>query len=168
MPGMARIAVLWNPGNVAKQVDFSYTQAAAEVLGLTLQSLAIREPADLDGAFDAAETERASALLILNDALVTDLTQRIAALVVRGRLPAIHVLPGFVAAGGLMSYGPNISEMFHRAAVYVDKILRGTRSSDLPIEQPMTFGFAVNLKTAQALGITFPNEIMLQVTEVVQ
>ena len=114
------------------------------------------------------DQQHADALFVIDDLVISSYQTRILDLAARNRLPVISQFREFVEAGGLMSYGPNNDEMFRRAAYYVDRILRGTSPADLPVEQPMTFDFVVNMKTAQALGLTFPNEIMLQVTDVLR
>ena len=165
--GAKRVAVLM-PSNPNDPLRWAETQAAASALSIALQALEVRSPDELAGAFEAAARERAEALLVVRSPLTHAQLPRIAELAARGRLPAMYEGRDFVAVGGLMAYGPNQPAMFRRAAAYVDKILKGAKPADLPIEQPMTFDFLVNLKTARELGITFPNEIMLQVTEVIE
>jgi ABC-type uncharacterized transport system substrate-binding protein len=123
-------------------------------------------PKALAAAFEQSTREAAGGLTTLGDPLTVNQRVHITELAAANRLPAIYPLKLFAEAGGLLSYGPSIASMFRRAAYYVDRILKGTKPADLPVEQPMTFEFVVNMKTAQALGITFPNEILLQVTEV--
>ena len=144
------------------------TEAAARAVDVHLQVLRIEEPADLEGAFQAASRDRAGAMIILPNPFFSVHAARVAALTPKYRLPTIGTERAVVEAGGFMRYAQNGPDVWRRAATYVDKILKGAKPADLPIEQPMTFEFVVNMKTAQALGITFPNEIMLQVTEVVQ
>jgi putative tryptophan/tyrosine transport system substrate-binding protein len=168
VPAMSQVAVLWNATSADKVREFGETETAARTLGIQVQSLAVESPEALDRAFEQISREAAGGLATLGDPLTVNRRTQIADLAARNGLPAIYPLRLFVDAGGLMSYGPNIASMFRRAAYYVDRILKGARPADLPVEQPMTFDFAVNLKTAQALGITFPQEIMLQVTEVIQ
>jgi putative tryptophan/tyrosine transport system substrate-binding protein len=165
VPGLQRVAFLWDPRSSASSV--SEMQAASTVLGLRLQVLEIRDAADLEVAFAAADAEQADALMVGGGSSSRN-GARIVSLAASRRLPAMYQWAQAVHEGGLMSYGVNELDAFRRAATYVDKILKGAQSAELPIEQPMRFDFIVNLKTAQALGITFPNEIMLQVTEVVQ
>jgi putative ABC transport system substrate-binding protein len=168
VPGVARVGVLWNPNNRVKVLDFAQTRSAAEALGMGVQSLVVREPGDFDGAFEAAAREQIDALVPLGEPLVNSRRVPIVEFAARSRIPAIYQFRDFVTAGGLMSYGVTLGAQWRRTAAYVDRILKGAKPADLPIEQPMTFEFVVNLKTAQALGITFPNEIMLQVTDVIQ
>jgi putative ABC transport system substrate-binding protein len=166
-PGLFRIAVLWNPTFPSAALSFEEIQGAAQVLGLQLHSMEVRRADDLDRLFEGATRERAEGLVVLTDAITVTQAERIAARAADRRLPGIFDRREFVAAGGLMSYGPDFVEMSQRAAVFVDKILKGAKPADLPIERPMTFDFVVNMNTARDLGITFPNEIMLQVTEVI-
>jgi putative ABC transport system substrate-binding protein len=169
LPGIARVAVLWDEGDPVHVARWGEIQAAGPILGLHVQSLALHDPADLPGAFDAAATERAEALIVLTNTLTASrMRGAILDLVTRSRLPAMYEDQDWVRDGGLMAYGPSVSAMWYRAAYYVDRILKGAKPADLPVEQPTTFDFVVNLKTAQVLGLTFPPEIMLQVTEVLQ
>jgi putative ABC transport system substrate-binding protein len=164
LPGLSRVAVLADGGLFQSRE----TESAAQVLGVQLQSLEPREPDDLESIFAAAAREDAEGLIVIGGPSTLSHQTRIVELAAANRLPAMYDRRSFVANGGLMSYAASFTEMYRRAAYYVDRILRGTKPADLPVEQPMTFDFVVNLKTAQALGLTFPNEIMLQVTEVIQ
>jgi putative tryptophan/tyrosine transport system substrate-binding protein len=168
VPGTSRVAVLGNPSNPVVALTLSEMPAAGQALGMRLQILEVQGPGDFEPAFEAAVREGAEALVTELDALTSAHRTRIVDLVAKSRLPAIYPDRGFVDAGGLMTYAVSFPDLYRRAAGSVDKILKGTKPADLPVEQPMTFDFVVNLKTAQALGITFPNEIMLQVTEVIQ
>jgi putative tryptophan/tyrosine transport system substrate-binding protein len=167
IPGAARVAVLWNPG-ADLAAEFRETEAAAQTLGLQLQSLEVRGEDDFERAFAEAIGERADALVLLADFLTTGNAERIVPLAARSRLPTMYEYREWVSTGGLMAYGPSQVDQVRRAAYYVDRILKGAKPADLPVEQPMTFDFVVNMKTARELGITFPNEIMLQVTEVIE
>ena len=135
---------------------------------MQLQPLECADPSDLDGAFGAAATGGRRRGLVLEDSALASHHATASSSSRPDRLPAMYGIAEYVAAGGLMAYGPNLRRHDRRAAYYVDRILKGAKPADLPVEQPMTFDFVVNLKTAQALGITFPNEIMLQVTEILQ
>jgi putative tryptophan/tyrosine transport system substrate-binding protein len=169
LPGIARVAVLWDEGDPVHVARWGEIQTAGPILGLQVQSLALRDPADLMGAFVAAAAEHAEALIVLTNTLTASRMRRpILDLVARSRLPAMYEDQDWVRDGALMAYGPSVPAMWYRAAYYVDRILKGTNPADLPIEQPMRFDFVVNLTTARKLGVTFPNEIMLQVTEVIQ
>jgi putative ABC transport system substrate-binding protein len=167
MPGVVRVAVLWPPDNPVKVAQWTETQGAARTLGIQLQSLEVGGPEDFEGAFAAAEQGHAEALIVFGDNLTAGYASQLADLAARSHLPAMYETRLLVDAGGLMAYGPSNLSLYRRAAYYVDRILKGASPADLPVEQPMTFDFVVNMKTAQALGITFPNEIMLQVTEVI-
>jgi ABC-type uncharacterized transport system substrate-binding protein len=167
VPGISRVAAIWNPANPAMPPYLQQTQDAAGELGLTLQPLAVRDATDLEPAFTTAR-QGADAVLVLTDAVLAPQAARIAELALQSRLPSMFQEREFAQVGGLMAYAPNSVLVYRRAAYYVDRILKGAKPADLPVEQPMTFDFVVNLKTARELGLTFPNEIMLQVTEVIQ
>jgi putative ABC transport system substrate-binding protein len=138
------------------------------VLGVQRQVLAVYHPRDLEPAFDAATQGGAGALLVLPSLLFALHQSRLAALTVRHRLPAIFWQRAFVRAGGLMSYGPSSSEMWQRVAYYVDRILKGAKPADLPVERPTKFELVINLKTAQALGLTIPPTLLFQANEVMR
>jgi len=164
IPSLSRIGLLENRAN---PLDLAGdVSGAAAVLGLQLQILGVQSPTHLDGVLTDALDARVAALVALPAML--PYRDRIASFALEQRLPLIAGSRGWTASGALLSYGSNSVHLVHRAAYYVDRILRGTKPADLPVEQPMTFDFVVNMKTAQALGITFPNEIMLQVTEVLE
>jgi putative ABC transport system substrate-binding protein len=168
VPGVARVAVLYNAGNPDKLLELHEFQAAAQVLGLQVQPLEVRTASDWEGAFAVASQERADALLALTDNLVNAQRQRTAELALLHRLPTSVGERAGVSVGGLMFYGANIEANYRRAAGFVDRILKGTPPADLPVEQPMRFDFVINLKTAQALGLTIPPHVLLQATEVLQ
>ncbi len=168
IPGLSRVAVLWNPNNVTSAPSLKDTEAAARSLALRLQPLEVRGPNELDGAFQAATMGRARALLAVPDPMFLVHRTRIADLALKTRLPMMAAETGFAHAGGLMVYGPNIPDNFRRAATYVDKILKGAKPADLPVEQPTRFEFVINLKTAKALGLTFPPSIMVRADQVIQ
>jgi putative tryptophan/tyrosine transport system substrate-binding protein len=161
----ARVGVVWQTGNPANALLWRETEAAGPALGVEVISLPLSPEAALDGAFELAVRERVGALIVLGNRAFG---APAAALGVELQLPTMVELAEVVHAGGLMAYGPGIRELYRRVAYYVDRILKGTKPADLPVEQPREFDFVVNLKTAQALGLTFPNDILLQVTEVVQ
>jgi putative tryptophan/tyrosine transport system substrate-binding protein len=169
IPGVSRVAILWDPTDPGNLLAFQETQAAAQKLEIHLQSLEVRDPGNLSDAFETATRERADGVLIPQGPLAFNQRMQIVELTAQHRLPAMYAQNRLeVEAGGLMLYAPSNAGVFRRAAYYVDRILKGANPADLPVEQPMTFDFLVNLKTAQTLGITIPNEIMLQVTEVIQ
>ena len=168
VPGASRVAVLRYMGEATEPPEWADTQEAAQALSVQLLSLEVRSPAELESAFDSAVRERAEALLIIPAPFFRPHRARLAELAARSQLPAMYQAKLYVEAGGLMAYGPSFPASFHRAAYYVDRILKGTKPADLPIEQPMRFEFVINLRTAQALGLTIPQSVLLQVTEVIQ
>jgi putative tryptophan/tyrosine transport system substrate-binding protein len=168
VPGISRVAVLWAPADPGMGPTFAEVEAAARRLGVDLQSLEVAGPEDFDRAFAVAAAEHADALLVLPTGFILRGRQRIVELAAAHRLPAMYPYREHVEAGGLMNYGPNVRDMFRRAATYVDKILKGAKPADLPVEQPMTFSLVINAKTAQALGLTIPPHVLLQATEVLQ
>ncbi len=168
VPKISRVAVLWNAANRGKLREFKYTQTAANALRIQLQSVEVRRPDDLEQAFSAIKRERADALLLLPEGLVNSRASRIADFTLKNRLPAIHQVLSFADAGGLMVYGPNDLDLYRRAATYVDKILKGAKPGELPIEQPTKFQLVINLKTAKQLGLTIPPTLLLQATKVIK
>jgi putative ABC transport system substrate-binding protein len=138
------------------------------VLGITLQSLQVQDPSELDDAFAEMTRECLDGLMVLGGPLTVRHRTQIVELAAKSRLPAIYSNREFVNAGGLMAYGPNLPDRFHRAAVYVDKILKGAKPGDLPVERSMKFELVINLKTAQALGLTMPPSILFQADEVIR
>jgi putative ABC transport system substrate-binding protein len=167
-PGLSRIAVLGNPGNPTYAPFLEETQRAAIALKLVLHVFEAREPSALPAAFAAMADWRADGLSALNDAMLFSNRDRVAALALTTKLPAVYPEAEFVAAGGLSSYGPSLADLFRRAASYVDKILKGAKPADLPVEQPTKFELAINLKTAQALGLTISREFQLRADEVIE
>jgi putative ABC transport system substrate-binding protein len=168
VPGRSRVVVLQEGSYAAADRDFQDLEVAAQALGLELQRMEVREPADLDAAFEAAARAGAQALLLGGGTFFVPQRSLIVALAAQHRLPAMYYAEPFVQAGGLMAYTTNTAAQYRRAAYYVDRILKGAKPADLPVEQPMTFEFVVNMKTARELGIIFPREILLQVTEVIE
>ncbi len=168
VPAISRVAVLWNPSNRVKVLDYRMTQVGAQTLGVPLQSLEVRHVDDIGPAIASAVRERAGALLVLSDALTNAHRVRIVELANRNRLPTMYFSREWVDAGGLMAYGPSWRSMYRRAATYVDKILRGAKPGDLPIEQPTTFELIINLKTARALGLTIPPSVLARANEVIR
>ena len=168
IPKLSRVAVVWNPDNPGKTSSFKETEVAAQALRLQLQSLEVRGPNDVEPAFQAAKKERAGALIVLRDVVVSSQITRILELALKNQMPAIYGDRGFVDAGGLMSYGPNIDDLFRRAATYVDKILKGTKPADLPIERPSKFELVINLKTAKQIGLTIPPNLLARADRVIK
>jgi ABC-type uncharacterized transport system substrate-binding protein len=168
VPAMTHVTVLWNAANPANAAAWQETQAAARALGLRLHAQDVRGPQDLEGAFAHTAKARPDALLVLGDALITMHRPQIAAFATQQHLPSVYPGRDWVAAGGLMSYGPSLPDLYHRAATYVDKILKGAKPADLPVEQPMKFELAIDLKIAEALGLTIPPALLFQATEVIR
>jgi len=168
VPGLSHVALLWNAGNQAYAHAWEETQEAAHSLGLTIEAREVRTPADLPRVFAAMTQEHPDALLILEDALTIQHRREIAEFALRNRLPTSFLGKEAVEAGGLMSYGPSWPSAFRRAANYVDRILKGAKPADLPVQQATTFELAINLKTAKALGLTFPPSFHLRADEVIE
>jgi putative ABC transport system substrate-binding protein len=168
VPKLSHVAVLWNPTNPNSTLGFKETQTAAHALGLPLQSLEVRGPDEFDQAFAAMTREHADALVVLSNPLFFGHRRQLAELAVKHRLPAIFLFREYVEAGGLMAYGANLNAMYRRAAYYVDRILKGTKPADLPVEQPVKFELVINLKTAQALDLTIPPTLLFQADEVIK
>jgi putative ABC transport system substrate-binding protein len=167
VPALARVAILVNPvGSGA--VLLPEMERAGEQLGLTTQPLPVSAPGQFEAAFAALSSQPADGLVMIPDPLFFTNRDEIVGLVTRHRLPSAFSFPEFAGAGGLLAYGPNSPSLWRRAAVYVDKILKGAKPADLPVEQPMTFDFVLNLRTARALGLTIPQEVLIQATEVIQ
>ena len=160
--------VLWNPDYVGMRARFEQAKAAAPAVGLTVRSVEVRDTRELDAAFEAIIREHPQALLLLVDPFTRSQRLRIVEFAAEQRLPAIYESSDFVDVGGLISYGPNIPDQFRRAATYVDRILRGAKPADLPIEQPTKFELVINMKAAKALGIKFPSSILLRADRVIE
>jgi putative ABC transport system substrate-binding protein len=167
VPGLRRLAILANIGNPAVVLDMGQAQAAARKLGLEITTSEIGRAEDIAPAFDALRG-RADALYVCTDPLVNTHRIRINTLALAARLPTIHGLREYVEAGGLMSYGPNLPDLFRRAADFVDKILRGAKPADIPVEQPTKFDLVLNLTTAKALGLKIPETFLLRADEVIE
>jgi putative ABC transport system substrate-binding protein len=168
VPKLTRVAVLWNPQGAASPVYWKEIQLPARQLGLQLHSLEVRSPNDFDQAFEDATRARAGALSIMPDPVIVANLKRIADLAARSRLPSIYQWSEFADAGGLVTYGVDRADMFRRAATFVDKILKGAKPGDLPIDRATRFELVVNLKTASALGITIPQSILLRADRVIE
>lgn len=164
----SRVAVLTNPTNRSHAAFAREVKTAAQSLGAQLQVLEASSPDQLDSAFAAMTRERAAALLVLTDSVFVGQRRRLVDLAAKSRLPALYSQREFVDAGGLVSYGPNLRDMFRRAATHVDKILKGAKPGDIPVEQPTKFELAINLKTAKTLGISIPKDMLLRADEVIQ
>ena len=167
IPGLSRVALLWNPANPYATQLWKETAAGASTLGMRLQSLKVRDASELEGAFREASGGRADILVIAEDPLTVGYRTQIAAPAAKNRLPAMAGFREFVDAGGLLSYGASLTDLYRRAAIYVDKILKGATPADLPIEQPTKFELVINLKTAKALGLTIPPAGLARADEVI-
>ncbi len=159
VPGLTRVAVLWRPANPSNPIQMGGAEAAARVLRVQIQSLPISSAEDLETAFKAARG--ADGLLQLDDPLLLTHRARITALAGRSRLPAMYGFREIAEAGGLMSYGANLQDLYRRSATYVDRIFKGAKPADLPVEQPTKFDFVINMRTAKALGVTIPSSLLL-------
>jgi len=167
-PHIARVAVLWNAANPAKLLDWREVQGAARALGVALQSREVRGPADFTSAFAAMRKQRPDALMTLNEPLTLHFRASIVAFAATERLPAIYGPREFVDAGGLIAYDSNVADNYRRAATYVDKILKGTKPGELAVAQPTKFELVINLKTARALGLTIPQQLLMRANEVIE
>jgi putative ABC transport system substrate-binding protein len=168
VPKLSHIAVLWNPDNSFHVGSLKETRAAAQVLGIKVQLLGVRVSEEFPAAFAAILRERPGALLMLADRLFLHNRARIVDFEAKHHIPGVYAYRELVEAGGLMSFGPSYAGMHRRAAYYVDKILKGSKPADLPVEQPTTFELMINLKTAKALGLTIPQSLLLRADEVIQ
>jgi putative tryptophan/tyrosine transport system substrate-binding protein len=170
VPGVSRVAVLWQPGALGKRTEqdmLKGAEATAGALGVRLQSVEVRSPADFDRAFSDMTRARAGALIVLPSPIFSE-RRHLVDLAAKNRLPAVYTWREYVDAGGLMSYGPDLADMLRRAATYVDKILKGAKPADLPIEQPTKFELVINLKTAKALGLTIPQSLLQRADQVIE
>ena len=168
IPSVIRVAALWNPANPAQELVWKEIQAAAQELRLQLQSLEVRSANDFDIAFEAVLRERTQALIPSPEPLINTQLKRIVEFAAKNRLPAMYGGPEVVDAGGLMSYAPNHTDHYRRTATYVDKILKGTKPADLPVEQPTKFEFVINLKTAKQIGLTIPPNVLARADRVIR
>jgi putative ABC transport system substrate-binding protein len=168
VPGLTRVAVLWNVANPANATVWQETQAVARALGLRLHSQEVRSPQDFEGAFARTTQAQPEALFVLQDTLIIMHARQIVAFATQEHLPSVFATRTGVVAGGLLSYGPSIPDLYRRAATYVDKLLKGAKPADLPVEQPMKFELVINLKTAQALGLTISPTLLFQADEVIR
>ena len=171
LPRVSRVAALWHPGSFGDRTIrdmLKETEAAARTLGVQLQLVEVRGPDDFDRAFSTMTKERTEALVQVPSTMLFNERRNIVTLVTKHRLPSMFHAREFVELGGLISYGASITDLYRRAATYVDKILKGARPADLPVEQPTKFELVINLKTAKALGLTIPQSLLLRADEVIQ
>ena len=168
VPSISRVAVLWNPVNPASSHYVTVLQDAAEKLGVRVQPQAVSDPDQFNGAFATIVAERAQALIVVVDAVTARYRERVVELAMKSRLPAMYGFREFVDAGGLIAYGVNVPYLCRRAAVYVDKIIKGAKPAELPVEQPTRFELVINVKTAKALGLTVPDNLLALADEVIE
>ena len=168
VPNLSRVALLNHPGALMAGAFLRDTQKAAQALGLTLQALPVEQPDQFDRAFAAMVKKRAGALVVAHSPFLHAHSRRIVGLAAKHRLPAIHGSREFVDAGGLISYGFNLPDLWRRSATYIDKILRGAKPGDLPVERPTRFELVINRKTAKALGLTIPPSLLLRADQVIE
>ncbi len=167
-PGVTGVAVVWNPGYTSMLAEFKGVQTAAPSVGTSIRSVEVRDAQEFERVFAAMTRDRPDAVLVLADPLTLVNRKLLVAFAAENRLPAIYGSKDFADAGGLMSYGPSLADMWRRAAVYVDKILKGAKPGDLPVEQPTKFELVINMKTAKALGLTIPQSVLIRADEVIQ
>jgi putative ABC transport system substrate-binding protein len=168
VPGTFHVAILSNPANPFSAPTLKQARVAAAAMHATVHSIEVRDPKELESAFAAMASEGATGLMVVNDLIFLPRAKQIAALAAKSRLPTIFIRREYVEAGGLMSYGPSNVEQFRHAAVYVDKILKGARPADLPVEQPTKFELIINMRTAKTLGLTIPPSILARADEVIE
>jgi putative ABC transport system substrate-binding protein len=167
-PKVARVAFLWEPGTPRGNLPLTEMEAAAKALGLKLLSLEVRSLDDFASAFARAKRDGAQALITTPGALVSTQQRQVLDFAAKNRLPAMYPASEFVEAGGLMSYAPNIADLFRRAADFVDKILKGTKPAEIPVEQPMKFEFVINLIAAKQIGVTIPPNVLVRANKVIR
>jgi putative tryptophan/tyrosine transport system substrate-binding protein len=165
---MTKVALFWNPSDPGAKFSLTETQSAAKMLSVALQILETREVADFDGAFYAAAKAAAAAVILLPAPVMSRNATRIAELASQSRLPTLFSSGDAVEVGGLLSYGPNLIAIYRRAAYYIDRILKGAKPADLPVEQPTKFELAIKLKTAKALGLDVPPQLLALADKVIE
>ena len=168
VPRVRSVAILLNPTNPGHALTLGKANADAQALGLSLQFLEARTPGEFDGAFAAMGKARVDALLVVADSMFAAHRARLAELAAKNRLPSVYAFREYVDAGGLISYGPNLASQYRQAAGYVDKILKGARAAELPVEQPTKFDLVINLKTARALGLVIPQSLRIQANHIIE
>ena len=168
VPKASRIAIMWNQDDLGMTLRYREIDRAARALGVTVQALGVREPDDFGAAFFAMSRERPDALFLVTDVLTNLNRKRVMEFAETHRIPAMYEFSSFVQDGGLMSYGPSADDRFRRVAYYVDRIFKGAKPADLPMEQPTRYYLHINLKTAKALGIAIPNSILLRADKVIE
>jgi putative tryptophan/tyrosine transport system substrate-binding protein len=166
--GLSHVAVMWNPLNAFQEISIRQLNAAGETLKIKVQPVAVGVAEDLDAAFATLVKDKPQALIILADRIFLHNRARLMDFAVQNRLPGVYAYRELVEAGGLMSYGPSYEDLHRRAATYVDKILKGAKPADLPIEQPTKFNLVINRRAAEALGLTIPGSILARADEVIE
>ena len=168
VPGLTRVAVVWDPATPSHGPGLRAVEIAARTLGLRCQALAVRGPAEYDEAFAAMTRESADAVLVLSTPVYTAGAKRLAELAISHKLPSMFGPSEHAEAGGFMSFGPDRADLWRRGAIYVDKVLKGAKPADLPVEQPTKFGLVINIRTAKALGLTIPESFLLRADKVIE
>ena len=168
VPGLSRLAVLGASNSLGTAQNLKETELAAAAFGVKLHYLDVRDSKDIENAFRIATTGRADAVLVLTTSILNSQRKQITDLAAKSRLPAIFPFPEYVEAGGLMSFGANFTDLYRRAATYVDKILKGAKPADLPVEQPKKFELVINLKTAEQIGLTIPGSVLYRADRVIK
>jgi len=168
LPKLSRVTVLWNSANEGMRSRFQEAQAAAQSLGVAFRSVTVQSPDDFESVFTAMTRDRPESLLVLADTVTVANRQRTIDFAARNRVPAIYEARVFVDTGGLMSYGVDFSDHYRRAAMYVDKVLKGVKPADLPVEQPTKFELVINMRTAKALGLAIPPSLLLRANQLVE
>lgn len=168
VPGILRMAMLWNPARRGHVIEIQETQALATRVGIHLEVVEVRTPQELDRAFQTLVDKGVGAAIILEDAMFYNERTRIVELATKSQMPTMYGHRGYVEAGGLLSYGPNFTELFRRAATLVDKILKGAKAGELPVEQPTTFALVINRETAKTLGLTIPPMLLFRADDVIR
>jgi putative ABC transport system substrate-binding protein len=167
-PKVTRVVILWNPTSSYNSLSFGEMPAVAKALGVQHQSMEVRGANDFENGFQRAKKEGAQALVTMPDPVINANLQPVLEFAAKNRLPAMYAGSEFVEGGGLMSYAPNYTDQFRRAAVFVNKILKGAKPADLPVEQPTKVELVINMKTAKALGLTIPQSILVRADEIIQ
>ena len=168
VPNASRVAVLWNPDYADAVINMREMKATAPLFGIKLQFVEMREPKDLHQAFSAMKRDRPDALVTINSPVLICQRKRVVDFAAKSRLPAMYSFREYVDDGGLMCYGANLLEMYRRAATYVDKILKGAKPADLPVEQPTKFEFVINLKAAKQIGLTIPPNVLVRADKIIR
>jgi putative ABC transport system substrate-binding protein len=168
LPKLSRVTVLWNSANVGMRLRVQETERAAPALGVTLQSVTVQSPDDFDAVFATMSKDRPESLLVMADTVTATNSRRVVEFAARNQVPAIYEARNFVDAGGLMSYGLDFADHYRRATYFVDRILKGAKPADLPVEQPTKFELVINLKTAKTLGLTIPPSLLLRADQVIE